>query len=147
MQIWLCDSREVMWRHQRSPKMFLPIASHRKELQHREWPHCVQLIKTHRMICILTLRSRNLRSPLDLDLMRSWYTYFDAYQRKDLDCAVSFAQTQFKSYWKKTCSQISSAAILTFLTPVTSFFTLPKMTSMKIVELVRPYPMPFTVCL
>ena len=39
-------------------KMFLPIASHRKELQHRVWSHCVQLIKTHRMIYILTLRSR-----------------------------------------------------------------------------------------
>ena len=37
-----------------------------------------------------TLRSRDLRSPLDLDLMRS-YTYFDAYQREDLDGALSFA--------------------------------------------------------
>jgi len=39
----------------------------------------------------VTLRSRDLWSPLDLDLMRSWYTYFDAYQREDLDGALSFA--------------------------------------------------------
>ena len=56
-QILLCDSREVMWRHQRSPKRFWLIASGRKELQQRTWSHCAQLIKTHRMICILTLRS------------------------------------------------------------------------------------------
>ena len=37
---------------------FLQIASHRKELQHRAWSHCVQLIKTYQMIYILTLRSR-----------------------------------------------------------------------------------------
>ena len=35
-----------------------------------------------------------LRSPLDLDLMRSYYTYFDAYQLEDLDGALSFALTQ-----------------------------------------------------
>ena len=39
----------------------------------------------------VTLRSHDLRSPLDLDLMRSYYTYFDAYQREDLDGALSFA--------------------------------------------------------
>ena len=39
----------------------------------------------------VTLRSRDLRSPLDLDLMRSPYTYFDAYQREDLDGGLSFA--------------------------------------------------------
>ena len=42
----------------------------------------------------VTLRSRDLRSPLDLDLMTSYYTYFDAYQREDLDGAVSFALAQ-----------------------------------------------------
>ena len=36
----------------------------------------------------ITLSSRDLRSPFDLDLMRSSYTYFDAYQRQDLDGAV-----------------------------------------------------------
>ena len=43
----------------------------------------------------VTLRSRDLRSPLDLDLMRSYYTYFDAYQREDLDGALSFALAYF----------------------------------------------------
>ena len=38
----------------------------------------------------------------------------------------------------------SSAAILTFLTPVTSFLPDLKMNSVKIADLVRPYPMPFT---
>ena len=37
----------------------------------------------------VTLRSRDLRSPLDLD-----YTHFDAYEREDLDDgALSFALT------------------------------------------------------
>ena len=35
-----------------------------------------------------------MRSPLDLDLMRSLHTYFDAYQGEDLDGALSFALTQ-----------------------------------------------------
>ena len=39
-------------------KLFLPIASHRKEVQHRACTHCVQIVKTHRMVYILTLRSR-----------------------------------------------------------------------------------------
>ena len=40
------------------------------------------------------LRSRDLRSPLDLDLMRSWYTFSLAHQQEDLDGAVIFALTQ-----------------------------------------------------
>ena len=39
----------------------------------------------------VTLTSRDVRSPLDFDLMRSWYTYFDAYKREDLDGAIIFA--------------------------------------------------------
>ena len=42
----------------------------------------------------VTLMSNDLRSPLDLDLMRSLHTYFDAYQGEDLDGALSFALTQ-----------------------------------------------------
>ena len=38
-----------------------------------------------------TLRSRDLRTTSDLDLMRSSYTFSDAYQREDLDGTVSFA--------------------------------------------------------
>ena len=48
------------WGHVTSniTKMVLPKASHRNKLHHREWSHCVQLSKTHRMIYILILRSR-----------------------------------------------------------------------------------------
>ena len=42
----------------------------------------------------VTLRSRDLRSPLDLDLLRSLYTCFDAYERENFDGALSFALTQ-----------------------------------------------------
>ena len=61
------------------------------------WSQCVHLNDASNDIHFdlkLTLRSRNLRSPLDLDLMRSYYTYFDTYQREDLDGALSFALTQ-----------------------------------------------------
>ena len=33
----------------------------------------------------VTLGSRDLRSNVDIDLMMSKYTYFDVYQREDLD--------------------------------------------------------------
>ena len=105
-------------------KSFLPIALHRKELRYRAWSHCVQFSKTHRMVCIFALedtRSRDLRSTDDLDLMRSWYTYFDAYQREDLDGALRFALGQLvqKVLAKKNPS-FPCTAILTFY-PVTSF--------------------------
>ena len=82
------DSREVMWRHQRSSKcFFLPIASHRKELQHHafHWSHYVQYQDTLNDIHVdlkvtLSLRSRELRSIFDFDLMRPSYSYSDAYQ-------------------------------------------------------------------
>ena len=54
---WPCDSFEVSWRYQRLPKYLLTV-SHRKEIQTRSRPHCIQLNRTHRMICILTLQSR-----------------------------------------------------------------------------------------
>ena len=38
----------------------------------------------------VSLRSRYLRSTVDLDLIRSSYTYFDAYQRTDLDGTATF---------------------------------------------------------
>ena len=83
---WPCDSFEVSWRYQRLPKYLLTV-SHRKEIQTRSRPHCIQLNRTHRMICILTLQFRwghvnYLRSAVDLGLMWSTYAYFDAYQRR-----------------------------------------------------------------
>ena len=41
----------------------------------------------------VTLRSCDLRSTCDLDLIRSSYTYPYVYQREDLDDALSFALT------------------------------------------------------
>ena len=99
--------------------VFLSISSLRKELQHHAWSYCVQLIKPQRMIYILTLRS-----PLDLDLMRSSYTYLDYYQRDDIDGAIIFALKEWFLVQKllaKKNSLSSSASILTFLIPVTSF--------------------------
>ena len=62
----------------------------------------------------VTLGSRELRSSLDLDLMRSRYTHFDAYQREDLDGAVSFALAWLVQKLLAKASLFSSAAILTF---------------------------------
>ena len=42
----------------------------------------------------VTKKSRDLRSTDDLDLMWSRYTHFNAYQREDLDGALSFALAQ-----------------------------------------------------
>ena len=97
---------------------FLPLASHRKEWQYRAWSQCVQLIKPHRMVYILTLIVKmytiELKSPFDLDLMRSSYSYFDTYQREDLDGAIIFALARLvqKLLGKKPLS--SSAAIWLF---------------------------------
>ena len=78
----------------------------------------------------LTLRSRDLRSTVDLDLMRSSYvyvsTYFDARQREDLDGAVIFSLAQLVQKLLTKTPVSSSAAILTFI-PVTSFLTSSKM--------------------
>ena len=71
----------------------------------------------------VTLRSRDLRSPLDLDLMRSYYIYFVAYQREDLDGDLSFALAHLVQKLLAKTPLLSGAAILTFLTPVTSFLT------------------------
>ena len=42
---------------------------------------------------MLTLRSRDLRSTIDLELMRSSYKYVDAYRREDFNGIVIFALT------------------------------------------------------
>ena len=85
--------------------------------------------------------------PLNLDLMRWWYTYSDAYQRGDPDGAVSFALAQLVQKLLAKTTLFSSAAILTFLPLWCHFWPDLKMTWVKIVELVRPYSMPFTASL
>ena len=107
---------------------FLPLASHRKELQHRAWSHCVLLIKPHRMIYILILRSRwsrDLRSPLDLDMMRSSYSYLDAYQREDLDGAIIFALARLvpRLLTNNSCPQVPHFDVFD---PCDVIFTWPK---------------------
>ena len=88
------------------------------------------------------LRLRHdLRSTDGLDLMRSPYTYSDAYQREDLDVAVSFALAwllQMLLAKKLPYSQMSLVRLF-YLWPCDVIF-LPdlKMTSAKIVNLVRP---------
>ena len=74
----------------------------------------------------VTLRSRDLRSPLDLDLMRSYYTYFDAYQQEDLDGALSFALAHLVQKLLSKNSLVRKCRDFDFLTPVTSFLTWPK---------------------
>ena len=49
-------------------KFGLLIAPHRKDIQTRAWSHCVQIIKGRRMICTLTLRSRDLIAYVDLEV-------------------------------------------------------------------------------
>ena len=71
----------------------------------------------------VTLRSRDLSSPLVLDLMWPLYTYSDAYQQEDPDGAVSFSLAQIVQKSLAKTPFFSVAAILTFLTPVALFLT------------------------
>ena len=72
----------------------------------------------------VTLRSRDLRSPLDLDLMRSYCTYFDVYQREDLGGALSFALAHLvQKLLRKKNSLALRSHNFDFFTPVTSFLT------------------------
>ena len=71
----------------------------------------------------VTLRSRDLRSTGELDLMRSSYTYSDAYQREELDGAVIFALTRSVKKLLEKTSLSSSATISNMFTPVTPFLT------------------------
>ena len=70
------------------------------EAQPSAWCHCAAHEDTSNDMygeLEFTLRSRGLKSTVNLDLMRSLYTYeyFDAYQRMDLDRAVICALAWF----------------------------------------------------
>ena len=153
MQIWLCVSREAIWQwhHQRSPKCLLPIASHRKERQHREWSHCVQLIKTHWIIYILTLNSRKGHVNWG-QLMTLIFWGYDIHIPMHINDRISMVLLVFPLAWLAQKLLVKNSLVLKchhfdFFTPVTSFLPDLKMTSVKIVKLVRPYPMPFTASL
>ena len=53
----------------------------------------------------------------------SRYTYYDAYQQEDLDGAFSFALAWLVQKLLAKTLLFSSAAILIFLNPVSSFLT------------------------
>ena len=61
----------------------------------------------------VTLRSSDLRSTGDLDLMRSPYTYSDAFSMVYVGTAILLQPSKFKSYWQKTPLS-SNVAIFTF---------------------------------
>ena len=71
----------------------------------------------------VTLRSRGLRSTFELDLVRSSYTFFDAYRGEKLDGTAIFVLAWLVQKLLAKNSLVLSASILTFLTPVTSFLT------------------------
>ena len=138
------------WGHVTSLKVtnifLLIIASRRKELQHRPW---VSLCLAHQnalndihVDIEVRLRSRELRSTVTLDPMRSSYTYL-------LRCVLTRGWYWWYCYF---CSSsvsfaLSSSVAIFFFTPVTPFLPYLKLTLVKLVDLVRPYPMPFTACL
>ena len=89
----------------------------------RGWAHCAQLVKAHRMIYD-DLRSRDLRSTFDSDLLRSTYICFDADRREDRDGVISLflAEILLNLFEKKV--HIYVVRYFDFLfTPVTSSLT------------------------
>ena len=63
----------------------------------------------------VTLRSRDLRSPLQLDLMRSSYACSDAYQQQDLDSVIIFVLTQLVKHIIGKKSLVFKCPFFTFL--------------------------------
>ena len=69
--------------------------------------------------------------------MRSWYTYYDAYQQENLKGDISFDLAQeVQTLLAKNNPLFSTAAILTFLPLWRHVLPDLKMTSVKSVELV-----------
>ena len=131
MKIWLWDSHEFIWRHQKPPKCFFPIASHLNELGTAPcmvslcWGHQDASYDIHLDLEVM-LRSHDVRSSDDLDRMRSLYTYSDVYQWEELDGAVSVALARLvqKLLSKKLpCSQVPPFWLVF---PLTSFLTWPE---------------------
>ena len=87
----------------------------------------------------VTLRSCDMRSPADLDLVRS-YTDFDAHQSENLDGTVMFPLALVQKLLSKNPSS-SSATVLTFCP--CAFLPDLKMTFVKMVNIVLLYRMPF----
>ena len=88
----------------------LLITFYRNVVDRWGWSHCVQLAKTHRLICPLAfsghhfiLRSRHLRSTLDIDLSGSTRAYIDAFRWEKHGSVGIIASTSFfKNNSRKT---------------------------------------------
>ena len=146
------DSRKIMWRHQRSRKRFLLIASD-KNLQERAWCHCVQLIRTQSRIewIIYMLILMSWVSWPEVNLW-PWPDEVIIYISMLIDDRV----LMFCYFWSSMASSkvigkksflVLKCRYFDLFTPVTSVFTWPKMIFVKIVDFVRLYRMPFTACL
>ena len=88
------DPRKGQMRSPEVTHSFLLITFDRKEIKTCKWSHRVRLVKALRLICSMTyfghqvtLRSRDLRSNIDLDLSRSSCIWFDASWRDKHDGA------------------------------------------------------------
>ena len=145
----VCFAVGQLWGHVTSSKVtkgFWPITPYRNKIQTRGWSHCVQLVKTHRMIYMMTSRSRDLRSTFDLDLSRSTYISFDADWREDHDDALSlFLSWLIRKLFEKNSPYLAPPFWL-FRPLWRHLWPDLKMTFVKIVDLDRAYPMPFTAC-
>ena len=133
---------------------FLLIASHRKQLYHRAWSHCVQLIKMHRIIPTyacwpwgnVKVTWPEATSWLWPDEVISSYTYICrcVAMRGIYGTVIFVLALLVKRLWTKL--HCPSAAIF-FLPMLRHFLPDLNMICVKIVALVRLYPPPFTACL
>ena len=93
VQILIGDLHRVTWGHMTSSEVtnrFWLITNDWKELQAWAWSHCACIVKTNRLICNmshlgqhLTSGDLDLRSNIDLTLLRSPCIWFDAPWREE----------------------------------------------------------------
>ena len=113
---------KVHWGHVTSRKVtnhFWLITFEWIMLETCGWFHRVCLVKTHRLICILTflsihltLRSRDLRSKFDLDLFWQKSTSFDAPEREKGDDAKTNAVSRSCSDQTRCSARVNVSSIM-----------------------------------
>ena len=116
--------------------------------RHIEWLHVPDQLRWIHANLAVTIRSRDLRSTVDHDLMRLSHTCFDAYYWKEVNGIVNFVLARLVQKFlakKLPCPQVPLIWLLWHLWR----FVWPglKMTSGKIVHLICAYLMPFIACL
>ena len=129
----VCFAVGQLWGHVTSSKVtkgFWPITPYRNKIQTRGWSHCVQLVKTHRMICMMTLKSR------DLEVKRPYATWPEVnlwpwllkVNTYIFRCGLTRELRWYSKFWpslitskviRKKTVIASRAANLAILTPVT----------------------------